>query len=230
MSTQKVILSALIAVIISAPLPAGEPKKKSTRAKSTRPTKSKSKRHPRLDPARISDKSTVVEQRKWLKQVITFNVKSRKQKKEIVKKVDRLSEDQVADLVKLVKKRLVELRKEQLDLAKRNLAQSRSYRNQLRRRRKGVGFRPVITNVFSGASLGAGAVVSPDRRHVRLNLNPFFSQLGPVDTFNFRTGEVRRIYTPPRQRRRRPPKISYDGIRTRVTKPDSNSNRRRRRR
>ncbi len=57
------------------------------------------------------------------------------------------------------------------------LAASRSGRNP--------GFAPVITTLPSGASLGASAVVSPDRRYVRMNLQPFFSSVGPVQTFTF---------------------------------------------
>ena len=57
------------------------------------------------------------------------------------------------------------------------LAASRSGRNP--------GFSPVITTLPSGAQLGASAVVSPDRRYVRMNLQPFFSSVGPVQTFTF---------------------------------------------
>lgn len=47
------------------------------------------------------------------------------------------------------------------------------------------GYAPVITTLPSGASLGASAVVSPDRRYVRMNLQPFFSSVGPVQNFTF---------------------------------------------
>ena len=55
-----------------------------------------------------------------------------------------------------------------------------------------VGYFPVITWLPEGASLSARAVVSPDRRHVRMSVLPFFSSIGPVHTFNFMTGETRR--------------------------------------
>ena len=59
-----------------------------------------------------------------------------------------------------------------------------------------VGYRPIITWLPEGVNMTAGAVVSPDLRHVRISVNPFFSRIGPVDTFNYHTGQTRRIYTP----------------------------------
>ncbi len=44
---------------------------------------------------------------------------------------------------------------------------------------------PVITVLSSGTQLSVQAVVSPDRRFVRLTLVPFFSQIGHVNTFTF---------------------------------------------
>lgn len=44
---------------------------------------------------------------------------------------------------------------------------------------------PVIVVLSEGTSLGVQAVVSSDRRFVRLTLVPFFSQIGEVDEFTF---------------------------------------------
>ena len=44
---------------------------------------------------------------------------------------------------------------------------------------------PVIVVLNEGTSLSVQAVVSSDRRFVRLTLVPFFSQIGDVDTFTF---------------------------------------------
>lgn len=44
---------------------------------------------------------------------------------------------------------------------------------------------PVITVLTEGTSLSVQAVVSNDRRFVRLTLVPFFSRIGDVDTFTF---------------------------------------------
>jgi general secretion pathway protein D len=44
---------------------------------------------------------------------------------------------------------------------------------------------PVITVLNEGTSMSVQAVVSADRRFVRLTMVPFFSQIGQVDTFTF---------------------------------------------
>jgi Flp pilus assembly secretin CpaC len=44
---------------------------------------------------------------------------------------------------------------------------------------------PVITVLTEGTTLSVNAVVSSDRRFVRLTLVPFFSRIGNVDTFTF---------------------------------------------
>jgi hypothetical protein len=47
---------------------------------------------------------------------------------------------------------------------------------------------PVITTLPSGASMMATAIVSADRRYVRISPAPFFTQIGEIYTFNFVTG------------------------------------------
>ncbi len=54
-----------------------------------------------------------------------------------------------------------------------------------RRFARGVGFRPVISNIMEGVSLNAAAVVSGDRRYVRIAVTPIFSTLSDVFTFSF---------------------------------------------
>jgi hypothetical protein len=56
-------------------------------------------------------------------------------------------------------------------------------------RRGGVGFRPELTVLPEGATLSTLAIISADRRYVRITPVPFFSQIGDVTTFNFVTGE-----------------------------------------
>jgi general secretion pathway protein D len=48
-----------------------------------------------------------------------------------------------------------------------------------------VAHQPVITVLNEGTQLGVQAVVSSDRRFVRLTLVPFFSQVGDVQEFTF---------------------------------------------
>jgi hypothetical protein len=58
------------------------------------------------------------------------------------------------------------------------------------RNRGAVGFRPEITVLPEGASASSLAVISGDRRYVRISPVPFFSQIGNVTTFNFVTGDT----------------------------------------
>ena len=49
----------------------------------------------------------------------------------------------------------------------------------------GAAYQPVITVLSEGATLSASAVVSADRRYVRLSLSPAFTALTDVFTFSF---------------------------------------------
>ena len=64
------------------------------------------------------------------------------------------------------------------------------------RRRGMVGSRPIITVLPEGSALTVqSAIVSPDRRYVRISIPPFppiSSSIGAVSTFNFATGQVGR--------------------------------------
>lgn len=54
--------------------------------------------------------------------------------------------------------------------------------------RGAVGYQPVIITLPQGASMSATAVISADRRYVRISAAPLFSQITQVQTFNFATG------------------------------------------
>jgi hypothetical protein len=79
-----------------------------------------------------------------------------------------------------------------------------------------IGYFPIVTWLPTGVSMSASAVISSDRRHVRTSISPFFSGIGPVHTFNYATGEYRRL---PQYDSRRPEPApitpTYDGLRTR---------------
>ena len=115
-----------------------------------------------------------------------------------------------AELARLPDEKIQELMGAYLEQAARRDAESMArLREELARAREGhhparpgghmhhgpwpgaVGYFPVITWLPAGASLTACAVVSPDGRYVRTTLFPFFSWIGPVETFNFVTGETR---------------------------------------
>ncbi|MBI1902232.1 MAG: VWA domain-containing protein [Planctomycetia bacterium] len=55
-------------------------------------------------------------------------------------------------------------------------------------RRGAVGYQPIIAVLPEGANLSASAVISADRRYVRVSALPFFSGIAEVNTFNFTTG------------------------------------------
>ena len=52
----------------------------------------------------------------------------------------------------------------------------------------GIGFAPVVRIIPEGASLAVQAVVSPDRRYIRLALSPTFNQIIDVAVFSFQGG------------------------------------------
>ena len=54
--------------------------------------------------------------------------------------------------------------------------------------RGAIGFQPVITNIREGIGFSAMAVVTGDRRYVRLSVAPFFSQVIGVDSFTIPSG------------------------------------------
>lgn len=68
----------------------------------------------------------------------------------------------------------------------RNFAESRQ--SGVGARSGAVGYSPVIGIIPEGTSLTAGAVVSPDRRYVRLSLQPSYSNITDVFTFSFING------------------------------------------
>ena len=55
--------------------------------------------------------------------------------------------------------------------------------------RGAVGYQPVITQLPEGSTMQVTAVISADRRYVRVSPSPFFSQVTEVSTFNYATGQ-----------------------------------------
>jgi len=52
-----------------------------------------------------------------------------------------------------------------------------------------VGYQPVIITLPEGANMAASAVISADRRYVRITTVPLFSGIAEVNVFNMATGE-----------------------------------------
>jgi hypothetical protein len=61
--------------------------------------------------------------------------------------------------------------------------------NRILRGQGAVGFQPQITTLPEGTIMFAQAVISADRRYVRVAPSPQFSTIGDVFTFNFATGQ-----------------------------------------
>jgi uncharacterized membrane protein YgcG len=57
-------------------------------------------------------------------------------------------------------------------------------------RNRAVGYQPLIVVIPEGAQLFISAVISGDRRFVRTQVRPQFSQISEVNIFNFTTGEL----------------------------------------
>jgi hypothetical protein len=83
---------------------------------------------------------------------------------------------------------------QQLNYASQNstataeLAQSRANKAGLPIIPAQVGYQPVIHSFPTGAGMSALAVISADRRYVRITSFPIFSQIGQVATFNTTSG------------------------------------------
>lgn len=66
-----------------------------------------------------------------------------------------------------------------------SLRSARKFVQSRRGRRAKVGFQPVVRMLSEGATMSALAVVSGDRRYVRLTVRPFISTITDVFTFSF---------------------------------------------
>lgn len=137
----------------------------------------------------------------------------------------RQATPQQIDTLMAVYEQQVQEAQQHLQQAEQELARARAYQEYLEHRLRqqqqyaNPGFVPVITTLPSGTFFPVGAVVSPDRRHVRITTSPFFSSVGPVRTFNFKTGESGFVpgFGPPSQLERQPkPQVYHDGLRTRI--------------
>ncbi len=59
-----------------------------------------------------------------------------------------------------------------------------------------AGYRPLIITLPTGANMSATAVVSSDRRYVRITAQPLFSSVPNVNTYNFGDGSVASVNAP----------------------------------
>lgn len=150
-------------------------------------------------PNASEKRSSVDEKRQWLKQQV-MKVSDPVRRNQLARQVEQMSAAQVNQVVATYDQRLKIESESNIEKARRQLREAQAYRDYLLRLqqqglagRAAPGFRPLITTLPSGVSMGASAVVSPDRRYVRIGVTAFQSSVGPVRTFNMKTGETRVI-------------------------------------
>jgi hypothetical protein len=153
------------------------------------------KQNPEVAQPRLK---TTAEKRAWLKQQAARGVKDWRQIQQLHSRLDRLTAKQIDALTTTVLAQQLPQDQQQqlLEQTQQELLRAQMLRQMLEnelwwRRGGGVGYLPVVTWLPEGAALGASAVVSPDRRHVRVSAAPFFSSVGPVYTYNLNTGDTR---------------------------------------
>ena len=143
--------------------------------------------------------------RAWLRAKIVGRSSDAQKVRSVEEKLAGMSGPEIDLLAEKYNRRQQELERElgnELKLADTragagNRERLERYRQQLSAARaRGVGYRPVITTLPEGAQLGAHAVVSPDRRYVRMTLSPIFSHIPEVSTFNFYTGQYKTYKMP----------------------------------
>jgi hypothetical protein len=201
------------------------------------------------DPKKTTDQPvlrTTAQKRQWLRRQAAVGLRDKAKIQQLQARIDRLTPQQVDAMMNAVlAQQLPEdqqqqlLQQAQLELYRAQLLQQAMANEWWWRNNGGaVGFMPVITWLPEGTSFGAGAVISPDGRYVRVSSSPFFSSVGPVYTYNLATGETRpwppygsypyygsqpSAYPPyavgvqPAQRpQQSQPRVWHDGLRTRV--------------
>lgn len=175
-------------------------------------------------PVSEARRAATEKRREWIRKHLTAELPDQNQVARLNAQLDALDDQQVdAAAARLLEQLDKRQGREDLSRAVNDLARAREAREAMRGKAAAraaatappVGFFPLITVLPEGASMTASAVVSPDRRHVRISVNPFFSTIGPVDTFNFYTGETRRLREfHPQDREPAAVAPRYDGSRT----------------
>ncbi len=157
---------------------------------------------------------SLAEKRRWLRDQLASGLTDRRQVQQLQAKIDNLRPQQVDVLTKAVlaqqlpaadQQQLLLQGLQQFDQQQEALFQQanqevaramfirQALENELWMRNAGygLGYMPVVTWLPEGTWFGAGATVSPDGRYVRTSVNPFYSSVGPVYTYNLNTGETR---------------------------------------
>jgi hypothetical protein len=142
---------------------------------------------------------TTAEKRAWLREQLVIGLDNPRDVNEVQRLLSRMTPRQIDALTNVaLAQRMPPDQAEMLQQAQWELQRAMWLRQMLEnelwwRRYNAVGYRPVITWLPEGTHFGASAVISPDRRYVRVSPTPFFSSVGPVYTYNIQTGETTRL-------------------------------------
>lgn len=138
------------------------------------------------------------EKREWLQGQMVKGLNNSRQVRQVRAALDGMKPQQIDALTNAALAQQFPANEQQmLQQAQWELQRARWLRQMLEReywaRRNGypVGYMPMITWLPQGTHFGANAVISGDRRYVRVSGMPFFSSVGPVYNYNLNTGETR---------------------------------------
>lgn len=161
--------------------------------------------------------------REFLQKLFARQLKDPKQIHAALARLQQATPQEIEKLMAAYEKKARLSQERSIAQAKRDLARAKAYQQYLQsrvdqQRRGNPGFAPVITTLPTGTHFPVSAVVSADRRYVRITTAPIFSSVGPVRTFNTKNG--RSGFVPgfgPQQQG--PPALRplyYNGMRTRI--------------
>lgn len=138
------------------------------------------------------------EQREWLKIQMVKGLNNSRQVRQVRAALDGMKPQQIDVLANAALAQQFPANEHQmLQQTQWELQRARWLRQMLEReywlRRNGypVGYMPMITWLPQGTHFGANAVISGDRRYVRVSGMPFFSSVGPVYSYNLHNGHTR---------------------------------------
>lgn len=150
------------------------------------------------------DQLTAEQKREWLRSRIASSSREPGATEAAAARVARLTESQLDALFEYYRSGKADADQQKAEGLDRQhdyervqrAAAARAYQQRMAAAQGRPGYAPVITTLPSGAALSAGAVVSPDRRYVRVNAMPFFSQVNGFHTFNMANGQTQWYPTP----------------------------------
>lgn len=136
------------------------------------------------------DHLSIEEKRNWVAENLDVVARSDREREVLSRRISTMSDRDVDRSFRAGQKQQINRRR--LETREENAT------------REAAGFQPVIVWLPSGTNFGASGVVSPDGRYVRTTAYPFFSSIGPVNTFTYQNG-----YRYPYRYHRHPGHVAY---------------------